>query len=234
MKSTDLTELPEKLVTAIFNEIPIISQSIAVNQKERSFFRDSSKIFEAESGEGIIYRGEFDNWVYFLITGQLRVYPEFFERKKNLVSYIAPGEMFGELAFIRDLNRNATIVADENAKRIIFLGTDFSAFGDINDFSVVSISTKIFFRRSAVLIIRKRLEMLKIDFPDNELVQKSPIFKPYVGEKNTLRELLYLKDQSEVFAKHLNKWNRSLESNINYGTVTSQVGVERIKSLLDK
>ena len=232
MISTNVTDFPEELISAIFREIPIINDSIAEEANEKQFFLNSSKIFEAEPGETIIRRGEFDSWVYFHLSGQLLVYPEFADKQKNLVSYISPGEMFGELSYIRDMNRNATIVADENSKRIIYLGTDFSAFGDIDDFRAVSITTKIIFHRLAVRITRKRLEALNIDYPKNELVLKSPTFRPYAGEKKTLRELLYLKDQAEAFARHLNRWNRSLEIDANYHTHRGQVPIEQIKSIM--
>lgn len=232
MKSTNVTDFPDEIISAIFREVPIINDSIAAETKEKQFFLHSSMIFEAEPGEIVIRRGEFDSWVYFLLIGQLLVYPEFADKQKNLVSYVSPGEMFGELSYIRDLNRNATIVADENSKRIIFLGTDFSAFGDIDDFKSVSISTKIIFHRLAVRIIRKRLEALKIDYPENELVLKSPTFRPYSGERSTLRELLYLKDQAESFAKHLHKWNRSLEIDANYHASKGQIPIEEIKSMM--
>ena len=232
MKSTNVTDFPEEIISAIFREIPIIHKSVEIENNERQFFLKASKIFEAEPGETVIRRGEFDSWVYFLLSGQLQVYPEFADKQKNLVNYISPGEMFGELSFIRDLNRNATLVADENSKRIIFLGTDFSAFGDIDDFRAVSITTKIIFHRLAVRITRKRLEALNIDYPDNELVIKSPTFKRYAGEKNTLRELLYLKDQAEAFARHLNRWNRSLEIDANYHSTRGQIPIEQIKSMM--
>jgi len=233
MKSTNVTDFPDEIISAIFREIPIINESLKVETNEKQFFLRNSKIFEAEPGEMVIRRGEFDSWVYFLLTGQLLVYPEYAEKQKNLVSYIAPGEMFGELSYIRDQNRNATIVADDNSKRIIYLGTDFAAFGDIDDFRGVSITTKIIFHRYAVRITRKRLEALNIDYYNNDLVLKSPTFRAYAGEKNTLRELLYLKDQAEAFAKHLHRWNRSLEIDANYQTSKGQVPIEQIKAMMD-
>lgn len=233
MKSTHVADFPEEIVSAIFREIPIINKSVEIETNEKQFFLKSSMIFEAEPGETVIKRGEFDSWVYFLLSGQLQVYPEFAEKQKNLVNYISPGEMFGEMAFIRELNRTATIVADENSHKIIFLGTDFSDFGEIDDFSKVSISTKISFYRSAVRINRKRLENLKIDYPDNELVLKSVSHKSFSGEKNSIGELLYLQDQSKNHANLLHKWNRSMEIDTNYNTSKGRIPIDQIKSLLN-
>ena len=233
MKATDVTRFPNEIIDAIFKEIPLISRAIESDPEERNFFLKCSKIFEVSPGDVIIKKGDFGNSIFFLLAGQLLVYPEFEDHKKNLVNYISPGEMFGELAYIRELNRNATIVADENSHQIIYLGTDISDFGEIDDFSLVSISTKISFYRAAVRINRKRLESLKIDYPENELALKSIIHKPFSGLKNSLRELLYLRDQSKTYANQLHKWNRSLEIDTNYHTKRGKIPIDQIKSLMN-
>ncbi len=233
MKTTNVANLPSDFINSLFNQIPLIKGALDAEPEVGEYFLNASKIFEADPGEVVIRRGEFDNWIYFLMLGQLLVYPEFFDKKKNLVSYISPGEMFGELAYLRDLNRNATIIADDNCKKIFFLGTDLSSFGEIDDFSVVSLSTKISFYRTAVRTIRKRLEILKIDYPENELVTNSPTHRPFTGTGNTMRELLYLQDQSKTFAKHMHKWNRSLEMDSNYQAAKGTVPIQQIKSLLE-
>jgi CRP/FNR family transcriptional regulator, cyclic AMP receptor protein len=232
MKATNVSELPGEIISSIFNRIPFISRALDADPCVEDFFLNESKVFEAEPGEVIIRRGEFDNWVYFLMLGQLLVYPEYYDKKKNLVSYISPGEMFGELAYLRDLNRNATLIADDNSKRVSFLGTDLSSFGEADDFRAVTLSTKISFFRTAVRTIRKRLETLKIDFPENELVINSPTHRPFEGPRNTMRELLYLQDQSKTFARHMHKWNRSLEMDSNYQAARGAVPIEQVKSLL--
>ncbi|MFH2129733.1 MAG: cyclic nucleotide-binding domain-containing protein [bacterium] len=233
MKATDVSHFPNDIINAIFREIPLINSVIQNEPGERDFFMKYSRIFEVQPGDVIIKKGEFENWIYFLLAGQLLVYPEFVDHKKNLVCYISPGEMFGELAYIRELNRNATIVADANCQKVIFMGTDFSAFGEIDDFSVVTISTKISFYRSAVKINRKRLENLKIDYPENELVLKSPGHTSFSGQPGTMRELLYLQDQAKTYAKYLHKWNRSLEIDANYHMGKGKIPIDLIKSLMN-
>lgn len=232
MNATDATTLPIDMIEAIFQEIPLIREVLELASEELDYFLKSSKILQAEPGEVIIRRGEFDNWVYFLLLGQLLVYPEFQDKKRHVVSYISPGEMFGELAYIRELDRNATIVADTNSREVLILAVNFTDFGAADDFSKVTIYTKTAFYRTAVRTIRKRLEMLKIDFPNNELALKTPKYKEFVGEKNTLRELLYLQDQSKVYAKYLHKWNRSLEIDANYSSAIGTIPVDNILNLL--
>lgn len=229
MQTTDLCQYPREIIQDIFKLVPLINQVLQSEPEQERFFIKSSRIFKVKPQELVINRGEYDSWVYFLLIGQLLVYPEFADKKNHLVSYIAPGEMFGELAYIRELNRNATIVADENCKKVIYLGTDFSAFANINDFSAVSVFTKISFYTFAIRSIRKRVASLKIDYPENELCYKIPGYKSFSGEKNSMHELLYLRDQSIVFSKHLCEWNRSLEIDANFKAGRGQIS--RLSSL---
>lgn len=233
MKKREVAKLPRDMVDAIFREIGFIKRALEAHPADRDYFMSYSHIFEADPGDVIIKKGEFENWIYFLLAGQLMVYPEFEDNRKNLVSYVSPGEMFGELAYIRDLNRNATIVADDNCQKIVFLGIDFSGFGEIYDFSKVSITTKTSFYCSVVRIIRKRLENMKIEYPENELALKTPVFKPYVGQQNDMRELLYLQDQAKNYARYLNKWNRSLEIDSNHSSVRGKIPLDEIKRLIN-
>lgn len=232
MKTIELSKFSEDIITQIFSSVPYIDQAIENDPEQRHFFVDHSRILDVGSGDTVIRRGEYDQWVYFLLKGQLLVYPEFHDKRKHLVTHIAPGEIFGEMAIIRDFDRNATIVSDDNCKRILVLGTDFSRFGKIDDFSAVSLGTKITFYRMATQVIRKRLEILKIEYPDNELAVKVYTVRPFMGPKNTLHELLYLYDQAKEFAKLLCKWNRSLEIDSNYKTCKKEISLDIVNHIM--
>lgn len=231
MKTFEISQFSEDIISQIFSGVPYIHQAIEEDPEQKHFFVDNTKILEVSAGDTVIKRGEFDHWVYFLLKGQLLVYPEFHEQRKHLVTHIAPGEIFGEMAIIREFDRNATIMADDNCKKILVLGTDFSAFGKVDDFSAVSLRTKITFYRMATQVIRKRLEILKIEYPENELAVKLYTVRPFLGPKNTLHELLYLCDQAKDFSKLLCKWNRSLEIDSNYKSCKKEISVDIINNI---
>jgi CRP-like cAMP-binding protein len=88
-----------------------------------------SKIREYEDGELIIREGEEDPWLYFLLSGRIKI-------KKNDVEIAKIdkiGEIFGEMRIVDFQNRSASVYADG---RTICLGVDTSAKGRLATASV--------------------------------------------------------------------------------------------------
>jgi CRP/FNR family cyclic AMP-dependent transcriptional regulator len=79
-----------------------------------------SKIREYEHGELIIKEGELDPWLYFLLSGQIRI-----EKKgKNIATIDQKGEIFGEMRIVDSLRRSASVYAEG---KTICLAVDTSA-----------------------------------------------------------------------------------------------------------
>jgi CRP/FNR family transcriptional regulator, cyclic AMP receptor protein len=66
-----------------------------------------SKIREYENGETIIREGDQDTWLYFLLSGKIRV------SKENLDIGVldTKGEIFGEMRIVDTMHRSATVSA---------------------------------------------------------------------------------------------------------------------------
>jgi CRP-like cAMP-binding protein len=88
-----------------------------------------SKIREYEDGELIIREGEEDPWLYFLLSGRIKV------KKNNVEIAIIDrvGDIFGEMRIVDFMNRSASVYADG---RTICLGVDTSAKGRLATASV--------------------------------------------------------------------------------------------------
>ena len=79
-----------------------------------------SKIREYEDGERIIKEGDFDPWLYFLLSGKIRITKEGLE----IGTIEKKGEIFGEMRVIDSLSRSASVYA---VGKIMCLAVDTSA-----------------------------------------------------------------------------------------------------------
>jgi CRP-like cAMP-binding protein len=66
-----------------------------------------SKIREYEDGERIIEEGDYDPWLYFLLSGKIRITKEGME----IGTIDLKGEIFGEMRVIDSLSRSASVYA---------------------------------------------------------------------------------------------------------------------------
>ena len=81
-----------------------------------------SKIREYEDGEAIIREGDNDPWLYFLLSGKVKI------SKRGVVigRLTEVGEIFGEMRIVDSMARSATVTADGPA---VCLCVDTSARG---------------------------------------------------------------------------------------------------------
>jgi CRP-like cAMP-binding protein len=79
-----------------------------------------SRIREYEDGEVIIREGDLDPWLYFLLSGKIRVSKE--DLEINTID--KKGEIFGEMRIIDFMQRSASVVA---VGKTICLAVDTSA-----------------------------------------------------------------------------------------------------------
>jgi len=79
-----------------------------------------SRIREYEDGEVIIREGDLDPWLYFLLSGKIRVSKE--DMEINTID--KKGEIFGEMRVIDFMKRSASVVA---VGKTVCLAVDTSA-----------------------------------------------------------------------------------------------------------
>jgi hypothetical protein len=74
-------------------------------------------------GETVIWQHEYNDDVYFLIDGQLAVLVER-EGRETAIGHIAPGQMFGEIAFFTEDPRYATVRAMAPSRCFVLTDAD--------------------------------------------------------------------------------------------------------------
>jgi hypothetical protein len=208
MKVREITTLPTDTITKLLNAIPFYKAVKKQNEEQYKELLNFSRIIQYSSGETILSRGQMDSWSYFLIKGQLIVsLPDQYGRPLH-INYVTPGEVFGDLSVFLKAPRTADVKVDENCREAIIFGTDLSMFGQLLNFNIVSMETKLIYYRHAVQSLRWKLEMYRSKYPNNALGQEHRNMKLYAGPKDCTDELHALHQQSMDFAKLLVKWNQ--------------------------
>ena len=131
-----------------------------------------ARIYKASPGEVVIYKGDIDSSIYFLLKGQLEVYSGETVKAEEKVNYISPGESFGTFAMINGNERTATIAADENCHEVVLLSLNAELFADLYNHDLVSLGSKLAFYRMACHSARWKLEMYRMEHADCPLVNK--------------------------------------------------------------
>jgi CRP-like cAMP-binding protein len=87
-----------------------------------------SKIRQYEDGEQIIKEGDYDPWLYFLLSGTIRI-----EKEGVTIGHIyKSGEIFGEMRIVDDQRRSASVFAEG---KTVCLAVDTSARNRISSSS---------------------------------------------------------------------------------------------------
>jgi len=79
-----------------------------------------SKIRQYEDGEQIIQEGDMDPWLYFLLSGKIRISKE----SEDISTINKKGEIFGEMRIVDDQSRSASVYA---VGQTVCLAVDTSA-----------------------------------------------------------------------------------------------------------
>ncbi len=79
-----------------------------------------SKVRQYEDGERVIQEGDLDPWLYFLLSGKIRISKESHE----IGTIDRKGEIFGEMRIIDSLSRSASVYA---VGQTVCLAVDTSA-----------------------------------------------------------------------------------------------------------
>lgn len=197
-----VSSYPRESVDSLLSSVPFYRTIKQYDQYQYDILLGHSKIIEFSPGETVLEKGQSDAWLYFLLKGQLQV-----TAGDAVVNYITPGEVFGDLAILFDHVRTATVIADANSKRTLVFGTDFAAFGNLEDSHPISLKTKLVYYRNMVHNIRWKLEVYRTSYPDQPFASSHRKIKLFAGIKDTLDELISLDAQARQLAKLLVVWN---------------------------
>jgi CRP-like cAMP-binding protein len=91
-----------------------------LNRKERRALGPRADEVELAQGREIVREGEWPYEFFAIEEGTAEV-----RRGDQLLGELGPGDFFGEMAFVGDTRRNATVVATSPVKVIVMTGPAF-------------------------------------------------------------------------------------------------------------
>ena len=128
------------------------------SEKDLKGILELSKIRKYEPGEMILKEGGFDCWVYFLISGKIKVV----KHDESLSILHRTGDVFGEMGIIDGSPRSASIYAIDET---VCLATDSSYIDRLSGNEKIAFSCILYRIFSEILANRLRLtseELIKV------------------------------------------------------------------------
>ena len=206
MEITLLSKLSRDYVEQLLAVIPLFK---LVKQQDAGQFQlllEGARILTYAPNEIVLRRGDNDSWLYFLLKGRLAVYIDD-AKTGELVNYVTPGEVFGDLSQLIGQPRTATVIAEPHFKESSVLAMDSSIFSDVNTIGIINVKTKLAYYRSVVHNLRWKLEVYRSQHLQHPLANKHRKVKLYSGVKDTAEELHALYTQAQTLARLLLEWN---------------------------
>lgn len=211
MKSIPLTDYPASTLEGLLSGIPFYKDLLFHDPDQMEVLKQHSSIYEPGPNEVVIEKGAQDRVFYFLLSGQLIVYPDG-KKSRKAVNYLTPGQALGVLALLCNSPRTATLVADAKSGRVQMIGTDFTPFGALTDFSKIHLSTKLSLWRMVTHNTRWKLNVYRMQTPDHPLAVALGKVESFSGEKGSVAELQSLDRQVRALTTLMSKWNEVLAS----------------------
>ena len=120
------------------------------SEKDLKGILELSKIRKYESGEVILEEGVFDSWIYFLISGRVKVV----KHDESLSILNRTGDVFGEMGIIDGSPRSASVRAIDET---VCLATDASYIDRLSGNDKIAFSCILYRVFSEILANRLRL-----------------------------------------------------------------------------
>lgn len=207
MKTLALKDISAVSLDDLLGGISFFRELREVDPKQAEFLATYARVLVADPGEIVIHHGDHDPSFYFLLRGQLLVYPDDESTGGEPLSVITPGHVFGALAMICNVDRTATLVADPTGGEVKLVAIDGTGFGELNDYTRVRRHTKILFYRMVVANTRWKLEVYRMQQPNNVISRDMRKLELFRGTLNSEEELQSLARQAQQMTVLLMRWN---------------------------
>lgn len=201
---------------AAARRVAFFSALHAADREQYALFLDHCQAYAVNAGQAVICQGDIAAQLFFIVAGSVDV-----TANGQYLGTLPAGETFGDMTMFVDSRRNASITAaEENSAATLLLALDVSLFGELNDFRVVSLATKLLFYRLHIQRARWRLEKNRIQYPHHNFFERMTKL-PEVSANDDDLELGELHRQAVALTHMLLEWNAL---GIEFGSVLGATG----------
>lgn len=193
-------------------QIPLFSYLLEDSESELNYLLEYANVIDLEHDEVIVRKDTLSSCFYILLEGSLNVFGKM-KPSSRALSQISGVQLVGVLGAINCDKRTATLAGAPNEKTKV-LAIDYSIFGDLSDFSNISLTTKLKLFRNVVSTTRRTLEIYRKTNSNKELDQKLAQLPPLSVNNNTVEELELLATQAKEMGRLLESWNKGAKANI--------------------
>ncbi len=209
MKVIPMRDYPQDVADNFLSGINFVREMRMNDPAQFALLMNRTQFIELSQEEAIINAGEMDSRYFFLLKGQLSVYADNKHRDREL-NKITPGQSFGALSIICHQPRTATVAVTPGCTGALLIAIDLAGLGELLDFAVFNLTTKLSLYRTVVNNTRWQLEVYRMDFPTHPLTQKSKEVEIFIGKKMTEQELQSLERQIMQLTALISEWNHEL------------------------
>lgn len=208
MRKFSLSEYAPETIEYYVRQIQFFDDLARQDPAQYAVLMQHTCIMELEAGEVLIEKDTMGCIFYSLVHGQLAIFHE--KRPGDAaICELFPSQILGALSIINHQPRTATVVVSSIEGATVFC-TDFSIFGELDDFSIVSLRTKLEMFRDVVRHIYATLLNYEREAPDESLSSELSTLMVFHGERNTMEELEYFAELAVGLAWLLGRWNAKI------------------------
>jgi len=201
---------------AAARRVAFFSALYEADKEQYALFLDHCQAYAVSAGQAVICQGDAAAQLFFIVAGSVDV-----TANGQYLGTLPAGETFGDMTMFVDSRRNASITAaEENSAATLLLALDVSLFGELNDFSVVSLASKLLFYRLHIQRARWRLEKNRIQYPQHIFFERMTRL-PEVSANDDDLELSELHRQAVALTHMLLEWNAL---GIEFGSILGATG----------
>lgn len=113
------------LTYSTIKQIPFFSD---YSEQDLSSLITTSIIKTLRKNTIIIHESDIAHSLYFILQGSVRVYSENARGKEVTLNELGVGEMFGELAWLSNNKRSASVITKQQVKLLIIQASEFEKF----------------------------------------------------------------------------------------------------------